>query len=292
MRGILERWGFTIHEVTPAQPVVEGLGLLIDGADGRVSLTSRRIWKLRLATLALARRRGPPSPKTVEKFIGHFTFAMLIRRENLYPFSVQCTIIVVCRNPVKNFGPMRNAEILQASSLLPLMSTPLACSWDPTVTATDSSETGYGVCERNLHLASVSRVARSCEAWRYQVEGAIKARQSALGLTETSEPPSYQLQAECARVCSSEFEEVPSYVLDADAWHVVLSGEWVHQENILRTEGRALISGVRHKLRALRCHGRRHLMLVDNLSWPSQSQKAGVPLIWLTGHANRCARCL
>ena len=49
-------------------------------------------------------------------------------------------------------------------------------------------------------------------------------------------------------------------------WRVIFSGAWRHQENILRPEGRAMVSGIRHKLRSRRSLGGRHLFLVDNLS--------------------------
>ena len=67
MRSILEGWGFDIHEVSEAQPVVQGLGLMIDGAKKRISLPAARIWKLRLAALALSRRQVPPPPKSLRR---------------------------------------------------------------------------------------------------------------------------------------------------------------------------------------------------------------------------------
>ena len=265
LRAVLEQWGFRIHDVSDAAPVVEGLGLLIDGNAGRISLTAKRIWKLRLASIALCRRRGAPLPKIVEKIIGHFTFAMLIRRETLSVFS---HVYRYCRSDRPNpaIWALAKKELMQASSLLPLMSSSMSGVWDTTVSATDSSDVGYGVCERHLPAPAVARTARTCEAWRYKVAGAIKARENALGLVDSGERLPHYLQDECARVCSSQFEEVQPFILDSTAWHTVFSGRWHYEENILRTEGRACISGVRHKLRSLRSCGRRHLLLVDNLS--------------------------
>eukprot|EP00439_Symbiodinium_sp_Y106_P021708 s7921_g2.t1 len=265
MRSVLERWGFRIHDVSDAAPVVEGLGLLIDGDAGRVSLTARRIWKLRLASIALCRRRGAPLPKIAEKIIGHFTFAMLMKRETLSVFShvYRCCR---CGRPNPAIWALAKKEIMQASSLLPLMSSSMLGPWDTTVSATDSSDTGYGVCERHLPAPAVARTARTCEAWRYKVAGAIKARESALGLVDSGERLPHYLQEECARLCSSQFEEVQPFMLDPSAWHTVFSGRWHYEENILRTEGRDCISGVRHKLRSLRSCGKRHLLLVDNFS--------------------------
>ena len=140
MRHILEEWGFDIHEVTEAQPVVHGLGLVIDGASKRVSLTPARVWKLRLASLALGRRRVPPPAKVIEKVVGHFTFAM-VRRECLSVFSAVYKYIR-CENPSGSLWRSAQREILQASSILLLMCTSLDLPWSSTIVATDSSEVG------------------------------------------------------------------------------------------------------------------------------------------------------
>ena len=71
--------------------------------------------------------------------------------------------------------------------------------------ATDSSEVGYGVCERELPVPLVSRTGRVCERWRYAVEGAVKAHMSALG-KDVFEPPLEELCHECARLHQSDFE--------------------------------------------------------------------------------------
>ncbi|CAE7297688.1 unnamed protein product [Symbiodinium sp. CCMP2456] len=273
MKCILEDWGFSIHEVTEAQPVVHGLGLVIDGESRSVSLTPARIWKLRLAALALSRRRVPPPAKVIEKVVGHFTFAMMVRRECLSVFSAVYKYIRFkgqsdpsCR-PQQAHGLLWRAaqqELVQASSILPLMCTSLDLPWSPVVTATDASEIGYGVCQRHLGCDQVAQVGRSCERWRYAVEGAIKARSNALGAG--GDHADDQAQYECARIRDSEFKEVGASVLDPSAWHVVFSGRWQFHENILRTEGRAMLSGARHLLRSQRHAGRHHLLLVDNLA--------------------------
>ncbi|CAE7735243.1 unnamed protein product [Symbiodinium necroappetens] len=220
MKCILEDWGFSIHEVTEAQPVVHGLGLVIDGESRSVSLTPARIWKLRLAALALSRRRVPPPAKVIEKVVGHFTFAMMVRRECLSVFSAVYKYIRFkghsdpsCR-PQQAHGLLWRAaqqELVQASSILPLMCTSLDLPWSPVVTATDASEIGYGVCQRHLGCDQVAQVGRSCERWRYAVEGAIKARSNALGTGDDHADD--QAQYECARIRDSEFKEVGASVL-------------------------------------------------------------------------------
>ncbi|CAE7368797.1 unnamed protein product [Symbiodinium pilosum] len=205
MRQVLEDWGFSIHEVTEAQPVVHGLGLIIDGSRKRISLTPARIWKLRLAALALGRRRVPPPVKVVEKVVGHFTFAMMVRRECLSVFNA-VYMYVRLDKPSGSLWRAAHHEILQASSILPMICASLDLPWSPTVIATDSSEVGYGVCERQLESIEVACVGRSCEHWRYSVEGAIKARAHAFGEdTEQLDPGDHY---ECARVRDADFKEV------------------------------------------------------------------------------------
>ncbi|OLQ14569.1 hypothetical protein AK812_SmicGene1346 [Symbiodinium microadriaticum] len=197
VRRVLETWGFDIHEVTDAQPVVEGLGLRLDGTEKRVTLTSSRIWKLRLAALAIGRLKSPPPAKVIEKVVGHFTFAMMVRREALSVFSSVYQYIHAPK-PGRSLWLLAQAEIVQASSLLPLLSTSWALPWDTVVSATDSSDFGYGVCERILDVRAVASCGRPCEQWRYSVEGAIRARARALGLERDEHLDSDQQYA-CSR---------------------------------------------------------------------------------------------
>ncbi|CAE7427144.1 DEK1, partial [Symbiodinium sp. CCMP2592] len=264
LKDTLEGWGFEIHEVSEAQTVVQGLGLVIDGEQKCVSLSTARIWKLRLASLALCNRCKPPEPKVIEKIVGHFTFAMMIRRETLSVFS-EVYRYMRCERPSSRMWAAARKEIRQASSLLPLMSTPFDLPWSTTVLATDSSEVGYGVCAREVCSKLVTATARTSEKWRYAVEGAVKARASALGLDPGGSHEG-SLHDECARVVQAEFKEVCPSILDPSKWHVLFRGAWTYSENILRTEGRAMLSGVRHLLRTRRCAGQRYLLLVDNLS--------------------------
>eukprot|EP00972_Heterocapsa_arctica_P111217 16374495-Heterocapsa_arctica.AAC.1 len=44
------------------------------------------------------------------------------------------------------------------------------------------------------------------------------------------------------------FDEIPHSELKTEDWQVLWSAPWNYSENILRTEGRALVWGLRHKL--------------------------------------------
>ena len=145
------------------------------------------------------------------------------------------------------------------------MATSIDLPWSSTVLATDSSDVGYGVCAREADGHLVAQTARTCEKWRYAVEGAVKARANALGL-EAGDRDRDALRDDCARLVQTDFKEVCPSLLDAAQWRVLFKGAWNFRENILRTEGRAMLSGVRHLLRTRRCAGQHYLLLVDNLS--------------------------
>ena len=118
---------------------------------------------------------------------------------------------------------------------------------------------GYGVTERVLPADMIWDAARRSERWRYSVDMAISARQFAFdqhdGIgADAPLPP---------RGFAGLSEEM---LFPMDAWKEVLFGRWSRDENILRLEGRALLIGLRRRLRALRSRGSLMLFLCDNLS--------------------------
>ena len=183
----------------------------------------------------------------------------MVRRECLSVFSAVYKYIR-SENPSGSLWRSAQREILQASSILPLMCTSLDLPWSSTIVATDSSEVGYGVCERVWTVRVPHQLAGLVNSG-----GTLLMELFRPGLTRSDTLDEGE-RYDCARVCNSDFKEVGATVLDPSAWHVVFSGVWQHRENILRTEGRAMLSGVRHLLRCRRHAGLRHVLLVDNLA--------------------------
>ena len=62
-----------------------------------------------------------------------------------------------------------------------------------------------------------------------------------------------------------EFEEIDRDILMDGDWKFLYASRWRRREDILRTEGRAMVWGARHKLRNLENFNVRHVLLVDNL---------------------------
>ena len=122
------------------------------------------------------------------------TFAILVRRQNIRQ----------CKPDVRLWTAVRK-ELLQASSLLPLMSTSLDLPW--------------------------------CSLWLWIL----------------SAQPLALMNLNIRVRTHADFSEVHPSVLEFEKWRSVFSGEWQCKENILSTEGRAMISVVRHKRRCRRC---------------------------------------
>ena len=64
---------------------------------------------------------------------------------------------------------------------------------------------------------------------------------------------------------ASMFSEVLSHTVKNTLWKVVYSARWRYQEDILRTEGRALVWNFRRLVRSQKFLNARLLFLVDNL---------------------------
>jgi hypothetical protein len=185
MCGILTEWGFDVHEIESPGRQSQLLGLYFDGEEGRISLAPSRVWKLRLAIVEYV-RQNRFTPRGVEILVGHLTFSMLLRREALSVFSAVYRYIQRHRRP-----PLTNAqnaflqqqvrfELLQASALLPLLHINLRAPWDSTVFASDSSTSGYGICQARFPLSSVASFGRNIEKLRFHCEEAVQARAHAL----------------------------------------------------------------------------------------------------------------
>lgn len=78
---------------------------------------------------------------------------------------------------------------------------------------------------------------------------------------------------------ASGFDEIDRDLLSRCDWRLIMHGPWSRQENIILTEARALLLGIRHKLRSAKAFAKRHTFLVDNLPLALAASKgrAGSP---------------
>ncbi|CAK0837915.1 unnamed protein product, partial [Prorocentrum cordatum] len=223
-------------------------GLNFDFETGRISVSKGRVWRLRLALLEVA-ERGYCSGDDMLSPLGHYTWAAILRR---------CLLSVLhsAYRFARAAGPRRwrlwpevATECRVAAALIAFAYLDTKLEVDPAVLATDASTGsgdleatgfgGYAVTEKTWTQHDVWAAASCMERWRYKCEEAIEVN----------------------------FEEIdPSFLLPLDSWKLKVLGRWRRPEDIMRLEGRALITGVRHRLRRAGALGHIILSLCDNLS--------------------------
>ena len=293
---MLEAQGLVVHEEEAASSKSEFVGLSIDGDRGIISIKTSRLFRLREAIHELL-RRNHSSGVLLEVLLGHITWALLLRRELLcvldscYAFIAKHGRDNTCSSGRLDLGERQARAIHQVAPLLPLCHARICAPWHSSVTASDSSMEGAGVCTRDLPVSLVRRFCKTSECWRFGFEDAVRAQAHAFGqsacldveraLLLLDRPPFSDLglsipdgetHDDCTEVPAPPdirsalyLEEIPHAVLEPDFWKVVVSFRWRETENILHTEGRALGTAFRHQLRRSGAIGTRVLALVDNL---------------------------
>ena len=133
----------------------------------------------------------------------------------------------------------------------------------------DSSGAGFGACERILDPKRCRDIGAVSEKWRNDFEDAVDARRHApgkaheatLSLTPDCEGVDEHNVEQLFGAVSSRgqkpFDDLPSDILKFDSWSVGFSQRWMFHENILRTEGRALVRCVRRNFLNISSHGAR-----------------------------------
>ena len=292
---VLETQGLVVHEKEVASSKSEFVGLSIDGDRGIISIKTSRLFRLRDAIHELL-RRNHSTGVLLEVLLGHITWALLLRRELMcVPDSCYAFIAKHGRDGTRSSERLWEnvrRELHQVASLLPLCHARIRAPWHTSVTASDSSMEGAGVCTRDLPVSLVRRFCKTSERWRFGFEDAVRARAHAFGQSACSDVERELLSAgqavsfsdlgfsipdvntpdDCTEVSAPPdirsalyFEEIPHAVLEPDSWKVVVSFRWRETENILHTEGQALGTALRHQLRRSGAIGTRVLALVDNL---------------------------
>ena len=165
VQAALQSRGLPTHEVE-ASIGGETLGWEFSDVEPGVHLSRRRLWKYRLGIQELL-KIGYCSSRTLERIVGHLTFAGLVRREFLSVFQA---VYVFIR---KGFGektplwPAVRRELHWASSLLPLLHRDFGMSWSNEVFATDASLWGRGVTSAVREVEAIRSLGQINERWRF-----------------------------------------------------------------------------------------------------------------------------
>ena len=142
------RTGFGMHEISETSSFMTVLGADLGGdSSPSVIRTRNKMWLLALAFRWLA--SGPfVSGKQVEVLLGHLVAATMFNRAGLsIPRALYNFVRDKYAYPAKLWDSCRyDAWVITATAML--LSSDLTLAWSETVTCTDASLSGMGVCVR------------------------------------------------------------------------------------------------------------------------------------------------
>ena len=267
----LEEMGFTLHEHTSASTLTQTLGGVVDGDVGEVRGTSRRLWSLIFAFEYI--QKSVVSTVLIQKLLGHAMCVCSFNRSGISVFRRLYDFVQSDCPPRRlNEGEILECKIF--AGIVPLLTSDLRRPFSSTVTASDASPTGWGLCERELHVDDVACHARWQERWRFRRLDPCewRPRERALnwdpfvdsrtvrGGLDTFEDLDQYVENEI-------FPEIPHSILEAKDWATVGMGKWrFSNEHITMKEARSLLIAVRRLSRARRHRNKRHLILLDNIA--------------------------
>lgn len=262
----LNRHGLPTHEVEAGYGV-ETLGWAFNADHPTVSITNKRLWRMRLATMELL-KLGRASGRTLERLVGHYTFAGLMQRGMLTVFQAVYCFIRKNYEVEVDLWPEVMREFRWAASLLCLVKRDLASGWSTRVHATDASLWGRGVVASEKPLAEIQKLGRRNDRWRFNAgEEDQVCRAEMMNWAQRLDPESLQLGAHChlEELGRGDYLEVPVGFI-GNNWSQVDGAKWDRTESIPVLEGRSVVWLLQHLARSQKNIGRKHLILTDSMS--------------------------
>ena len=272
INGELTLAGFELHEEVSATSFFPTLGGEVDGEQGTVRPTKERVWNLILAFEYVA-QASKVSPGLIQRLLGHSMVVCVLHRAGMSVFRYLYDFVHNGDGP-RALRPSEVHECKIFAGILPLLYSNLRRQWCSTITCTDASPEGYGICS----LDAGCDVARSLgcwqERWRFRrlAPEEWKPRARATGWdpfrdASTVRGTLYDEDDLDQYTSNEDFPEVPSSLLRPSRWQTVSMGRWRDtSESITIKEGRALVLAMRRLTRSQQYRGLRHVVLLDNLA--------------------------
>ena len=265
--------GLELHASEVSAGAVDALGCTLDGAKMQSRLQSKRLWKVHQGLAGLL-RRGRCSGQALEKVLGHCTFCGLMNRRSLSCFCSVYAFIHAHYGSVAPLWPSVKDELSAFQGLLFLLVQDWWKQWNPLVTSSDASLSGYGCCKAWWPREAVSKTGRIQERSRFRRSAGHSARESALTVAGFEydglkwgriNEASAQKLAETGWELDDGFVEVPSFGLRREFWSPTIWGRWHFSEAIGVLEARAILLSFKRLALTRYGHDMRHLHLSDNL---------------------------
>lgn len=230
-------------KVFRATPRAEVLGIEVDGAALRAGLSAEKMARLLAATRRLL-KVGICSGQVLACVVGHWTWAVLVRRPGLAIFCAVYKFIAVVGRRIRPLWPSVRRELRMLCNLLPLFFSSLRDCWFDHAVAVDASSTGVGVC-----AVPVSPDVLRREAALAPVSGAP------VRLDEAAEEKSL-LESRPPAALPPELRE--------QVWSVIVSSRWRWPAHINLLEVEAALLSLRWVLSHPSAVGRRIVIYSDS----------------------------
>ena len=260
----LKKSGLTVHEEEVCDSQAKVLGWEYE-SKGVMRPSRSRVWKIRLAIREVL-RRGCLSGVQLERLIGHITFVSLGRRELLSIFGECYTFI---RRNYKCNVPMWKSvrkELQTWDRLSPLIVQDLRSKWSEHVCAVDASEWGLGVVEATMDIGSVQKLGSFSERWRFKSPDFSNAR---LSVSQEEDRVKWLQELEdesiVVEAIPARFENVQFRHVTRD-WSLIGRYRWKRVEAMPVLEAKANLYAVKHAVRRVSGHRKRHLVLTDSMT--------------------------
>ncbi|CAK0823013.1 unnamed protein product, partial [Prorocentrum cordatum] len=239
------------------------LGFVLHKPSATWRLSHSKFWRLKFSLdFALAPGRVVAG-RELERLMGHVASAVMLQRHVLSLFHAIYEFCRRSRDKRQPLWPSVKRELTWFRTLLPCVTASLSRPWCDRVTATDASPWGFGVVEQPCPVNEVRRVGSLSERSRFRgVLTADYAPRDTLGEQQLLHASAADVTAEGAL---THFEEVPAARLLADPWSVAAARRWRRAAAIHVLEAEGARWAVRRLARNSQLHGRRHLILGDNL---------------------------
>lgn len=139
---------------------MELIGVDIHGRDLTVGVHPSKLHQLARRTEAFL-QRGKCTGKDMERLMGHWTWAVMVRRCVLSVFCKVYRFIEVAGKKTFEIWPSVARELRTAIGLAPLLFASLASPWFPKAIATDASDTGMGVVATPATVSELQEMSRA-----------------------------------------------------------------------------------------------------------------------------------
>lgn len=272
MLSSLASHGLHTHDLVEPATLGEGLGVRIDGMNGRTTPTTSRDWRLHRALQAL-QCRPAVSGEELQKIVGHLTIRALLNR-NLMGI-MRHVYIFIEQNYEKRVKLWKSValELWIFQNLMVLGINEMRALWDPFVICTDACLTGYAVMESAAPVADVDQIGRLDERWRFKRSKGkcLAPRFHALHHDAIFEDVDTVLPRVKGEVfgdvtLDDQFKEVREDLMDPDQWNLLWRSPMHYKEPVHLIEARSILGAVKHRARDVNRHGMHHLVLNDNMS--------------------------